>query len=190
MKKITLAIPEVDDIIAANFDEQTRLDGYCGTQYGVTEDSACEHVLRGLDAGEELSFEELESAVGAARTLAQFNEELPASLKVLTIFADKILTMAREGSAKDIVSRFGLGAINRDHVRKGYQAEAAAVYLALTEDGVGHDDAVLAVANAYSLSESSIKGYVTSARKGHFGDLFKFLEKLVTPEQAKKITKV
>ena len=190
MKKITLAIPEVDDIIAANFDEQTRLDEYCGTRYGVTEDTDCEHVLRGLDAGVELSFEELESAVGAARTLAQFNEELPASLKVLTIFADKILTMAREGSAKDIVTRFGLGAINRDLIRKGDHAEAAAVYLALRDDGVGHDDALLAVATAYSLSESSIKGYVTLARKGHFGTHFKFLEKLVTPEKAKEITKV
>jgi hypothetical protein len=190
MKKITLAIPELDDIIAANFDEQTRLDEYCGTRYGVTEDSACEHVLRGLDAREELSFEELESAVGAARTLAQFNEELPASLQVLTIFADKIVAMAREGSAKDIVSRFGLGAINRDYVRKGYQAEAAAVYLALTDDGAGHDDAVLAVANAYSLSESSIKGYVTQARKGQFGLHFQMLRNLITTEKAEKITQL
>ena len=190
MKEMTLFIPEVDDIIEANFNEQTKLDEYCGTRYGVTEDTACEHVLRGLDAGEDLTFEELESAVGAARTLAQFNKELPASLKVLTIFADKIVTMAREGSAKDIVSRFGLGAIHRDHVRKGIQAEAAAVYLALTEDGVGHDDALSAVANAYSLSESSIKGYLTLARKGHFEGLFMILEKFVTPEKAKEITKV
>ena len=185
-----LSIPEVDDLIEAKSDDDTELDGYCGTRYGVTEDTACEHVLRGLDAGEDLTFEELESAVGAARTLAQFNKELPASLKVLTIFADKIVTMAREGSAKDIVSRFGLGAIHRDHVRKGIQAEAAAVYLALTEDGVGHDDALSAVANAYSLSESSIKGYVTLARKGHFEGLFMILEKFVTPEKAKEITKV
>ena len=190
MKKITLAIPEVDDIIAANFDEQTRLDGYCGTQYGVTEDTACEHVLRGLDAGEELSFEELESAVGAARTLAQFNEELPASLKVLTIFADKVVTMAREGSAKDIVSRFGLGAINRDHVRKGYQAEAAAVYEGLIEAEVGHDDAITAVAKTYLLSESSIKGYVTKARRGGFGVRYEMLRKLITPEKAAAKTKV
>jgi len=49
MKEMTLSIPEVDDIIEANFDEQTRLDEYCGTRYGVTEDTACEHVLRGLD---------------------------------------------------------------------------------------------------------------------------------------------
>ena len=190
MKEMTLSIPEVDDIIQANFDEHTRLDEYCGTPYGVTEDKDCEHVLRGLDAGEELGFDELESAVGAARTLAQFNQELPASLKVLTIFADKIVAMAREGSAKEIVSRFGLGAINRDHVRKGIQAEAAAVYLALRDDGVGHDDAVSAVANAYSLSESSIKGYVTKAGKGEFGLHFQILRKLVTPEEAKGITKV
>ena len=190
MKELTLSIPEVDDIIEANFDEQTKLDEYCGTRYGVTEDTACEHVLRGLDAGEELSFEELESAVGAARTLAQFNEELPASLKVLTIFADKIVTMAREGSAKDIVTRCGLGAINRDLIRKGDHAEAAAVYLALTEHGVRHDGAVRAVANAYLLSESSIKGYVTQARKGEFGLHFRILRKLVTPEKAKEITKI
>ena len=56
MKEMTLSIPEVDDIIEANFNEETKLDDYCGAQYGVTEDSACEHVLRGLDAGEELSF--------------------------------------------------------------------------------------------------------------------------------------
>jgi len=190
MKEMTLFIPEVDDIIEANFNEQTKLDDYCGTRYGVTEDSACEHILRGLDAGGELSFEELESAVGAARTLAQFNEELPASLKVLTIFVDKIVTMAREGSAKDIVNRFGLGAINRDLIRKGDHAEAAAVYLALTEYGVRHDDAVSAVANTYSLSESSIKGYVTQARKGEFGSHFQKLRNLVTPERAKEITKV
>ena len=190
MKEMTLFIPEVDDIIEANFNEQTKLDEYCGTRYGVTEDTACEHVLRGLDAGEDLTFEELESAVGAARTLAQFNKELPASLKVLTIFADKIVTMAREGSAKDIVSSFGLGAIHRDHVRKGIQAEAAAVYLALTEDGVSHDDAVSAVANTYSLSESSIKGYVTQARKDEFGLHFRMLRNAVTPEKAKEITQL
>ena len=190
MKEMTLFIPEVDDIIEANLNEQTKLDEYCGTRYGVTEDTACEHVLRGLVDGEELSFEDLEGAVGAARTLAQFNEELPASLKVLTIFADKIVTMAREGSAKDIVTRFGLGAIHRDLITKGNHAEAAAAYLALRDDGVGHDDALSAVASAYSLSESSIKGYVTLARKGHFGTHFKFLEKLVTPEKAKEITKV
>ena len=190
MKEMTLFIPEVDDIIEANFNEQTKLDDYCGTRYGVTEDSACEHILRGLDAGGELSFEELESAVGAARTLAQFNKELPASLKVLTIFADKIVAMAREGSAKDIVNRFGLGAINRDLIRKGDHAEAAAVYLALTEYGVRHDEAVSAVANTYSLSESSIKGYVTQARKGEFGVHFKMLRKIVTPEKAKEITQL
>ena len=184
-----LFIPEVDDIIEANFNEQTKLDEYCGTRYGVTEDTACEHVLRGLVDGEELSFEDLEAAVGAARTLAKFNEELPASLKVLTIFADKIVTMASEGSVKDIVTRFGLGAINRDLIRRGEHAEAA-VYLALTDDGVGHDGAVSAVANAYSLSESSIKGYVTRARKGEFGLHFRILRKLVTPQEAKEITKV
>lgn len=190
MKEMTLSIPEVDDIIEANFDGQTKLDEYCGTRYGVTEDTACEHVLRGLDVGEELSFEELESAVGAARTLAQFNEKLPASLEVLTIFADKVVTMAREGRAKDIVTRFGLGAINRDLIRKGDHAAAAAVYEALIETGDGHDDAVSAVANAYSLSESSIKGYVTQARKGEFGLHFRMLRKLVTSETAKEITKV
>jgi hypothetical protein len=190
MKEITLCIPEVDDIIKANFNEQTKLDEYCGTRYGVTEDSACEHILRGLDAGEELSFEELESAVGAARTLAQFNEELPVSLKVLTIFADRVVAMAREGSAKDIVTRFGLGAIHRDHFRKGDHAEAAAVYEALVEAGVSHDDAVSAVANAYLLSESSIKGYVTQARKGEFGVHFRMLRKIVTPEKAKEITQL
>jgi len=190
MKKMTLSIPETDDIIEANFNEQTKLDEYCGTRYGVTEDTACEHVLRGLDAGEELSFEELESAVGAARTLAQFNEELPASLQVLTIFADKIVAMARKGDAKDIVTRFGLGAIHRDQVRKGDHAEAAAVYEALVEAGISHDVVVRAVANAYLLSESSIKGYVTQARKGEFGLHFRILRKLVTPEKAKEITKV
>ena len=190
MKKMTLSIPEADDIIEANFDEQTRLDEYCGTPYGVTEDSACEHVLRGLVDGEELTFEDLEAAVGAARTLAQFNEELPASLKVLTIFADKIVAMAREGSAKDIVTRFGLGAINRDLIRKGDHAEAAAVYEALVEAGVSHDDAVSAVANTYSLSESSIKGYVTRARKGDFGLHFRMLRHLITSEKAKEITQL
>ena len=190
MKEMTLFIPEVDDIIEANFNEQTKLDEYCGTRYGVTEDSACEHILRGLDAGGELSFEELESAVGAARTLAQFNEELPASLKVLTIFVDKIVTMAREGSAKDIVTRFGLGAINRDLIRKGDHAEAAAVYEALVEAGVSHDDAVSAVADTYSLSESSIKGYVTRARKGDFGLHFRMLRHLITSEKAKEITQL
>ena len=190
MKEMTFFIPEVDDIIDTNFNELTKLDECCGTRYGVTEDTACEHVLRGLVDGEELSFEDLEAAVGAARTLAQFNCELPASFKVLTIFADKVVTMAREGSAKDIVNSFGLGAINRDHVRKGIQAEAAAVYLALKEDGVGHDDAVLAAANAYSLSESSIKGYVTQARKGEFGLHFRMLRNAVTPEKAKEITQL
>ena len=190
MKKMTLSIPEAEDIIEANFDEQTRLDEYCGTSYGVTEDTACEHVLRGLVDGEELSFEDLEAAVGATRTLAQFNEELPASLKVLTIFADKIVTMAREGSAKDIVTRFGLGAINRDLIRKGDRAEAAAAYEALVEAGVSHDDAVSAVANTYSLSESSIKGYVTRARKGEFGLQFRMLRHLITSEKAKEITQL
>lgn len=190
MREMKLFIPEVDDIIKTNFNEQTKLDEYCGTRYGVTEDSACEHILRGLDAGEELSFEELESAVGAARTLAQFNEELPVSLRVLTIFADKIVAMAREGSAKDIVTRFGLGTIHRDHFRKGDHAEAAAVYEALVEAGVSHDDAVSAVANASLLSGSSIKGYVTRARKGEFGLHFEMLRKIVTPEKAKEITKL
>ena len=126
MKEMTLFIPEVDDIIEAT-NEQTKLDDYCGTRYGVTEDTACEHVLRGL-VDEYIKLEDLEAAVGAARTLAQFNKELPASLRVLTIFADKIVAMAREGSAKDIVTRFGLGAINRDLIRKGDHAAAAAVY--------------------------------------------------------------
>ena len=188
MKEMTLSIPEVDDIIQANFDEHTRLDEYCGTPYGVTEDTACEHVLRGLVDGEELSFEDLEVAVGAARTLAQFNQELPASLKVLTIFADKVVTMTREGNAKDIVSRFGLGAINRDYVRKGDHAEAAAVYLALTENAFGHDEALEAVSKAYATSESSVKGYVTRARKGEFGNLFLMLQKSVTLRKAEEIT--
>ena len=190
MREMTLFIPEVDDIIEANLNEQTKLDEYCGTRYGVTEDTACEHVLRGLDAGEELSFEELESAVGAARTLAQFNEELPASLKVLAIFADNIVAMAREGSAKDIVTRFGLGAINRDLIRKGDHAGAAAVYEALVEAGVSHDDAVSALADKYSVSESSISGYVTQARKGEFGLHFRMLRHLITSEKAKEITQL
>ena len=190
MKKMTLSIPEVDDIIEANFNEQMKLDEYCGTRYGVTEDTACEHTLRGLVDGEELTFEDLEAAVGAARTLAQFNEELPASLKVLTIFADKIVTMARGGSAKDIVTRFGLGAINRDLIRKGDRAEAAAVYEALKETGVSPDDAVSALADKYSVSESSISGYVTQARKGEFGLQFRMLRRLITSEKAKEITQL
>jgi len=40
------------------------------------------------------------------------------------------------------------------------------------------------------LSESSIKGYVTQARNGEFGLHFRMLRKLVTPEEAKEITKV
>ena len=190
MKEIALLIPEVDDIIEADLDEQTKLDKYCGTRYGITENTACEHVLRGLDAGEELSFEDLESAVGAARTLAQFNHELPASLKVLTIFADKIVTMARDGSAKDIVTRFGLGAINRDHVQKGVRVEAAAVYEALVESDESHDQALQAVSEVYSLKESTIKGYVTRARKGDFKNHFKMLRKVITPERAKEIAGV
>ena len=172
MKAFTLNAPNSVDLRVESEFRQTSLDSLCTGNYGATEDAACDYILSGLAEGDEISFEALTSAVAAIRTMARFSDQLPASVQVLAVFADKVIDMAERGRAREIPAQFGLGRVHRDEVRRSIHIEAAAFYEYLTADGASHQSALNTVAEKYCISESAVKGYVTKARAGDYGALY------------------